>query len=368
LDSAILILAERRFAIGLNRSRPGRIRPVSPPKAGGKPPLRSQNENRWGWIAGIPTRDNLGRWLILSRKTSLMNPTFTRRQFLQRAAVGTVLVAAPRVSPASTGKGVNWPIGCFNRPWSNWSYDQALDGLRTAGFKTTGLVGSHYREPLLSLEATPEYIDTLRGRIAERGLTPLTAWLRSRHNTPVEESIRTTRELIDQAARLGLKYLLSGGTSREEQFDNYWRTMADASAYAEQKGIQMTLKPHGGASGAAAEVQRCLEEINHPNFKVWYDAGNIIHYTGRDPVAELESIAQYVTGFCAKDCAEVKGGVMMQFGDGKVDFAAVFRKLKAAGFNGPVMIECTAPATRLEEVTAHAIANRQYLERILASL
>ncbi|KAB2835441.1 MAG: hypothetical protein F9K51_00175, partial [Candidatus Dadabacteria bacterium] len=42
--------------------------------------------------------------------------------------------------------------------------------------------------------------------------------------------------------------------------------------------------------------------------------------TGKDPVEELKPIVQYVTGFCAKDCAEPKGDVMIQFGTGKVNF------------------------------------------------
>ena len=67
-----------------------------------------------------------------------------------------------------------------------------------------------------------------------------------------------------------------------------------------------------------------MKTVAHPNFKIWYDAGNIIYYTGKDPIAELKPIAKHVTGFCAKDCGARKGEVMIQFGTGKVDFAAVF--------------------------------------------
>ena len=82
--------------------------------------------------------------------------------------------------------------------------------------------------------------------------------------------------------------------------------------------------------------------MNRPNFKIWYDAGNIIYYTGKDPVEQLKPIVQYVTGFCAKDCDHQKGDVFVQFGQGKVDFPAVFGELKKAGFDGPVMVECAA--------------------------
>jgi sugar phosphate isomerase/epimerase len=158
------------------------------------------------------------------------------------------------------------------------------------------------------------------------------------------------------------------GVDRPQDYEPYYKLMANASAYAQEHGLKVVLKPHGGGSGAAEEILRCIKKINHPNFSIWYDAGNIIHYTGKDPVIELEPIAQYVTGFCAKDCAQMKGDVMIQLGTGKVNFRAVFATLKAAGFKGPVMIEGTDPGQSAAEATAHARANRELLERTLASL
>jgi sugar phosphate isomerase/epimerase len=144
--------------------------------------------------------------------------------------------------------------------------------------------------------------------------------------------------------------------------------MSDAAAYAQDQGVKLAMKPHGGISGSSEEILRVIKEVNHPNFSIWYDAGNIIHYTGKDPVAEIEPIARHITGFCAKDCGEMKGEVMLQFGEGKVDFTAVFRKLKAGGFGGPVMVECCKIGATPEETAANARANREFLEKILASL
>jgi sugar phosphate isomerase/epimerase len=59
---------------------------------------------------------------------------------------------------------------------------------------------------------------------------------------------------------------------------------------------------------------------------------------------------------------------MIQFGAGKVDFAAVFKKLKQGGFNGPVMVECCKVGQTPEETTANARANREFLEKILAAI
>jgi len=262
---------------------------------------------------------------------------------------------------------VNWSIGCFNRPWGRWSYEAALDGIKAAGYHLTGIVGGHKGEAFISAEATPEYLDALKQRITSRGLTVIMAWMPTRHDVPIEECIRNAHQQIDNAARLGLKYVLSGGVGREDQYEHYYRVMADCAAYAQARHIQLVLKPHGGCSASADEILRCIEKVNHPNFRVWYDAGNIIHYTGKDPVADVERVAHLVTGFCAKDCAQLRGEVMIQFGEGKVDFKGVFSKLKAAGFKGPVMVECCGGQT-LEEVTAKARENREFLERLLASL
>jgi sugar phosphate isomerase/epimerase len=128
------------------------------------------------------------------------------------------------------------------------------------------------------------------------------------------------------------------------------------------------MKPHGGSSGASDEIVTAMKAVRHPNFKIWYDAGNIIYYTGKDPVEELQPIAQYVTGFCAKDCAALKSDVMIQFGTGKVDFLAVFRTLKAAGFDGPLMVECCKIGATPEETMANARANRTFLEQVLAGV
>jgi len=119
---------------------------------------------------------------------------------------------------------------------------------------------------------------------------------------------------------------------------------------------------------ASDEIVAAMKKVGHPNFRIWYDAGNIIYYTGKDPVEELKPIVQYVTGFCAKDCGELKGDVMIQFGAGKVDFKGVFKVLKAAGFQGPIMVEGCAPGDTPEAVTANARANREFLERVLTEL
>jgi sugar phosphate isomerase/epimerase len=67
-------------------------------------------------------------------------------------------------------------------------------------------------------------------------------------------------------------------------------------------------------------------------------------------------------------CGALKGDVMIQFSTGKVEFAAVFGTLKAAGFDGPLMVECCKVGATAEETMVNARANRQFLEHVLAKV
>ena len=301
-----------------------------------------------------------------------------RRKFLSLAATGATLAALPRpplgtLHAAETpAKTVSWPIGCFNRPWAgdkrSWGYDVALDGIKAAGYRLTGLLTRSPKEPFTGADASPDYLAELKKRIAARGLEVNMAALRTKDDLPLPKQIEEMRRQIDNGRMMGVKFLLTFGVNKAEHYENYYRLMKDAAAYAEERGLKLVLKPHGGASGAAEEIMRCLERVSHPNFKIWFDPGNIIFYTGKDPLAELQPIVQHVTGLCAKDCAERGGSVWLEFGQGKVDFKGVFAQLKQAGFNGPVMVECCQLGDTPEAVTANARKNREFLERLFSKI
>jgi sugar phosphate isomerase/epimerase len=297
-----------------------------------------------------------------------------RRQFIQTtalAATATTLMPANSLSAAETAKGVHWPIGCFNRPWMDkkgWGYDAALDGIKAAGYKLTGMLTRSANEPLIGSDATPAYLTALKEKIAAHGLKVNMGALRTKNELPIADQIKDVHQQIDNGKTVGVEFLLTFGVNGAAFVDNYFKLMRDAAGYAQDHGLKLVLKPHGGESGGAEEIIRALERVNHPNFNIWFDAGNIIFYTGRDPVEQLKLIAKHVTGFCAKDCEKQKAPVAIEFGTGKVDFPAVFSELKKVGYHGPVMVECCAPGDTQEIVTANARKNREYLEKVFAAL
>ncbi len=297
----------------------------------------------------------------------MTSPALPRREFLTTVSAAALVAALP-ASRAAAAKPTAWPVGCFNRPWTKWSYDETLDGIKAAGYAWTGLLSPTKADVFTSANATPEYLAEIKRKIAARGLRVNMTALRVKNNVPLAEAIADTRRQLENAHTVGVESALTFGVDKPEHYAQYFKVMADAAAFAAERKIKVVLKPHGGGSGASDEIRNAMKAVGHPNFKVWYDAGNIIYYTGKDPVAELDPIAEHVTGFCAKDCDQQRGDVMIQFGAGKVDFAGVFRKLKSAGFNGPIMVECCKIGATPQETTENARANRLFLERVLASV
>ena len=185
------------------------------------------------------------------------------------------LLAAPAAS--------SWTIGCMNRPWTKWTFGETLAAVKAAGYSTIGLLTRTKTEPFIAAEATPEYLEGLKRQLAGSGLAANMGALRSRYDVPLEETLKSLRKEIDNAAFLGLRYVLTFGVDDPLQLDRYFQAMARAAAYAAEKKVELVMKPHGGSSGASEEIQLAIQRVGHPNFRIWYDAGNIVYYTGKDP-------------------------------------------------------------------------------------
>lgn len=243
-----------------------------------------------------------------------------------------------------------------------------LDGVKAAGFRTIGLQTVSKANPFIGPEATREHLDALKQKIAARGLTATMGRLSTKEALPAADANAEIRLQIQRAKELGLRVLINTGTAKTEHYDTWYRLMAFAARFGADHGIQIVTKPHGGVVATGADLLQCLEQVNHANFGLWYDAGNILYYTGKDSLAELEPVVSHVSAFVAKDCVGLNGDNFIQFGEGKVDFAGILRRLKRAGFTGPIWIESCKLGATAATTTPYARANREFLERTVAAL
>lgn len=283
----------------------------------------------------------------------------------------TAAMDQPRTSspaaPAGSQKKDGWTIGVCNRPWTKWPIADMLRGAHAAGFSSLGLLSAQEGQHLTAATATAASLNALKRRIADAELDLVLTSIRFRPEAPLPELKDDVARQVENAARLGARFVMSFGVDRPEHYAKFEQLMADAAARAKTMGIRLAIKPHGGITLGAAEILQCLDRIGHPNVSVWYDPGNAIYYKGDDPIDAFVPIAKRVTGLCAKDCARQRGEVMISFGEGRVDFPALLTRMKVEGFSGPILIEGVRVGATPEETTANAKINRLALERAVAT-
>jgi sugar phosphate isomerase/epimerase len=325
-----------------------------------------------------------------------------RRTFIKTSAAVVAAMALPSPSRGAeqSASAKPWSIGCHARPFGRFrlSHDALLDAIKAAGYTSADMISAAPPAARGAAPAggattppaqrgpdaiTPEMVTALKEKLAARGMVSTVCSLSVRTDVPLADAVAAARQQITNAHTLGQKFALYLGLEKESQYIHATKVLADAAAFGKERGVQVAIKQHHGLNNTGGELVGWVKQVNHPNFGLFHDAGNVIYYTAKDPVAQLEIVGPYVIGVVAKDCLgphfqEREAGapsfgssvpdprgdeVMVQFGTGKVDFAAMFKKLKSYGFNGPIFVEGTAVGETLEQTIANARANREFLEK-----
>ena len=114
---------------------------------------------------------------------------------------------------------------------------------------------------------------------------------------------------------------------------------------------------------------RCFEEVGMDNLGVNLDTANCILYGKANPVDALDLLGPYVRNLHAKDGFYPTNGKSLgrqvELGEGKVDFKALFTRLREFGFDSFVTIEHEVPNAPHDEGVIHSI---QYLRGVFADL
>jgi len=152
---------------------------------------------------------------------------WSRREFVRD---GVLVAAGAAVLPGSSALFAAprppWPIGCFNRPWTKWSFKETLAAIKSAGYTSMGLLTPTPHDPFIGEDAAPEYLASLKAAIAASGVRAVMGSLRSRHDIPLAETITSLHRQIDHAAFLGLESVITFGTDHADQVDHYLKSMA----------------------------------------------------------------------------------------------------------------------------------------------
>lgn len=113
-------------------------------------------------------------------------------------------------------------------------------------------------------------------------------------------------------------------------------------------------------------MMRCFEKVNMDNLGINLDTANLILYGRANPVDALDVFGKYVRNIHAKDGFYPTNGHSLgrevRLGDGKVDFKALFVKLKELEYDGYVTIEREIWNEQQQPDIIHA---RDYLTEII---
>ena len=287
----------------------------------------------------------------------------------------------PHSKPHADQDKIGYSIGCFTRPWAAHEYPVALDAIAEAGFEYVGLM-THKGGQVLSAATSIDEAHKIGEQIKKRGLKTSTVYGGDiEANKGLPAAIAAMRRLIDNCVAVGASSVLMGGTIDAKLYDDYYKAIAENCDYAESKKLTIVIKPHGGQNSTGAECRKCVERVNHRNFRLWYDAGNIYYYSdGKlSPVDDAATVDGLVTGMCVKDYLFAKEATPSQKatpksvdvtpGTGAVDFPAVMRVLHKGGFtHGPLVIETLAAKTALPDILAEAKKGRLFVEQLVRGL
>jgi sugar phosphate isomerase/epimerase len=297
--------------------------------------------------------------------TTTTPPLLNRREFLCSATALACAGASGCLSAGAARPG--YQIGCYTRPWDQSEYRVALDGIAEAGYRYAGLMTAKGKTwVIITVDSTPEEVSAIAHEVRQRGLKTLSIY---GGDFPVAKSIEAgiqgLNRLIDYAAMCGCPHLMLGGTGDEKLFAPYYKVVAECCAYAASKAVGLSVKPHGGQNATGAQCRRIIEMVGHPNFRLWYDPGNIFYYSdGRlDPIEDAASVDGLVVGMSVKDFKPPKE-VAVTPGTGLVKFDRVLARLQQGGFrSGPLVVECLDRG-ETAKVTAEARKARQFLEAL----
>lgn len=267
-------------------------------------------------------------------------------------------------------------LGCFTRPFADFTLAEALAGIAEAGFTYAGLMTSHQKVPSLPSAGGSQSVGEIK-QLAESAGVTLTSIILGR-----PASLDEGKRWVEDCQALGISHMIiinpwpySQGLDvrrpeaelRPEE-EAYFRLMHDLAEYAEPRRVGLAVKPHTGCTATSKEERQTLQAIGHKNVGVYYDPGNVSFYEGVRPEEDLPKIVDRVIGMCVKDHQGARANPNFPVpGSGQVDWKRIFQTLRDGGVSGPCLLE-NFTAKSPEEVKAGVRKTCEHLTAVLKEL
>jgi len=314
-----------------------------------------------------------------------MRNTTDRRKFLQQSAagvtgaalVGTAQTTARADDPPKPAdkKPTQFVIACMTLPYSAFPLQRALTGLKGAGYRYVAWGTSHREEDgmkaVMPADAAPEKARDLGKRCRDLGLEPVMMF--SNIYPEAKNALDVFKARIKQASAAGMGQVLTFGHTKGANRKLWVERFKELGPLARDHNVLIVIKQHGGETGTGAVCAEIVREVDHPNIKVNYDAGNVMDYLHIDPIPDIKKCADQVRSFCIKDHRMFPKDQDCGPGLGEIDH---YRLLAPVAFTGRAMPLCCenifAPVVprpaNPEGIDALARRAREFLELVVQGI
>ncbi|MDX8479695.1 sugar phosphate isomerase/epimerase [Mesorhizobium sp. VK24D] len=250
-------------------------------------------------------------------------------------------------------------VGVFAKTFPGSEPAGVLAAVRDAGFAVT-----QFNLACAGLPSMPDAvpIETIRAidaaaKSAGVGLAALSGTYNMAHQDSLvrENGLRRLAVVIETAARLSIPLvtLCTGTRNAEDQWAHHpdnadpsaWadmsKEMAKALQLAERHGVDLGIEPEqANIVTSADDAMRLISEMGSKRLRIVLDPANLFEQASADKaraiVAEaVERTAGHVSLAHAKD--RFADGRFATAGRGVVDFADFIARLRATGFDGPLV-------------------------------
>ena len=223
-----------------------------------------------------------------------------------------------------------------------YSIDQALEGLAEAGYRACeiGAVKGWF-EHIDPDTVSDAEIARIGRTLADLGSTPVS--LSGHAQLQTEEGAARFARAIDIAAALGMEVVntYTGDATSEEERAAYFRNVAALCDRAAEHGLKIGMETDSNMLPTAEIGVAILDRIDRPEVLGFnYDPGNVVYYTGADPMTDVAFALPRLVHFHFKD--KIGGKGVFNFpppGDGELDMTGLLRILDEAGYAGPISAE-----------------------------
>ena len=313
----------------------------------------------------------------MCRDTISHSATLDRRGWLQIAGAGLVGITTSRSIARSTERGqpTRFQIACMTLPYARFPLQRALTGIQGAGYRFVAWGTTHQegtmRVPVIAPDAPTDRAKELGKRCRDLGLEPLLMF--SGVYPEAKNGLEVLKARVRQASAAGVGQVLTFGHTKGGNRKLWVERFRELGPVAKDNNVLLVVKQHGGETGTGEACAAITREVNHPNVKVNYDAGNVLDYLNKDPLPDIKLCASEVRSFCIKDHRNWPKSEDCGPGFGEIDH---YKLLHPVAFTGRTMsLSCEnifAPLVprpdKPEGVDALARRAREFLEVVVAGL